>query len=58
MGVETVMRVVGTAQWLEDEALIDVVTAVSGSGPAYFFAFRTMISSESGWAWIGKPPAG
>ncbi len=46
MGVETVMRVVGTAQWLEDEALIDVVTAVSGSGPAYFFAFmEAMISS-------------
>jgi pyrroline-5-carboxylate reductase len=24
-------------QWVEDEALINAVTAVSGSGPAYFF---------------------
>ena len=38
-GVEAVMRVVGTARWLTSESHIDIVTAVSGSGPAYFFAF-------------------
>ncbi|MEE9447745.1 MAG: pyrroline-5-carboxylate reductase dimerization domain-containing protein, partial [Arenicellales bacterium] len=30
-------RAVGSVVWVEDEAQIDVVTAVSGSGPAYFF---------------------
>lgn len=34
---ESVMRAVGAVQWLSDEAQIDAVTAVSGSGPAYFF---------------------
>jgi len=34
---EKVMRSVGTAIWLEDESLMDAVTAISGSGPAYFF---------------------
>lgn len=32
-----IMGAVGLVQWLEDEALINAVTAVSGSGPAYFF---------------------
>ena len=34
---ETIMRAVGIALWVEHEAEIDAVTAVSGSGPAYFF---------------------
>ncbi len=36
---DAIMRAVGTTVWLDDEALIDPVTAVSGSGPAYVFYF-------------------
>lgn len=34
---ESIMRAVGTTLWVDDEAMLDVVTAVSGSGPAYVF---------------------
>lgn len=34
-----VLAAVGKTVWLDDEALIDPVTAVSGSGPAYVFYF-------------------
>lgn len=32
-----VLQAVGATVWVEDEAMIDVVTAISGSGPAYVF---------------------
>ena len=34
---EVLMSAVGTVEWLADERLMDAVTAVSGSGPAYVF---------------------
>ncbi|MCB1760313.1 MAG: pyrroline-5-carboxylate reductase [Gammaproteobacteria bacterium] len=34
---ETVLRAVGLTCWVKDEALMDPVTALSGSGPAYLF---------------------
>jgi len=34
---ETILRAVGLALWVEDEDKIDLVTALSGSGPAYYF---------------------
>lgn len=34
---ESVLRAVGLTCWVEDEQLIDSITALSGSGPAYFF---------------------
>jgi pyrroline-5-carboxylate reductase len=34
---EMILQAVGEIVWLDDEILIDTVTAVSGSGPAYFF---------------------
>ncbi|MES2049696.1 MAG: pyrroline-5-carboxylate reductase [Pseudomonadota bacterium] len=36
---QDIMQAVGSTVWLDDESLIDAVTAVSGSGPAYVFYF-------------------
>jgi pyrroline-5-carboxylate reductase len=36
---ELILRAVGDVVWLADESLLDPVTAVSGSGPAYVFFF-------------------
>ena len=36
---ERILRAVGDVVWVSNEALIDPVTAVSGSGPAYVFYF-------------------
>lgn len=34
---ENILRAVGLALWVDQESQLDAVTAVSGSGPAYFF---------------------
>lgn len=34
---ESILRAVGITVWLDDESQINTVTALSGSGPAYFF---------------------
>jgi pyrroline-5-carboxylate reductase len=34
---ESILRAVGIALWFDEEDKLDAVTAVSGSGPAYFF---------------------
>ncbi len=52
---ESLLRSVGTVVWVSDEALMDAVTAVSGSGPAYFFLM--MEAMEKAAAELGLPPA-
>lgn len=34
---DSLLRAVGVVAWIDDEGLMDAVTAVSGSGPAYVF---------------------
>ena len=34
---ESILRAVGITLWVQDEDQINAVTALSGSGPAYFF---------------------
>ena len=36
---QSILAAVGKTLWLQDEAMLDAVTAISGSGPAYVFYF-------------------
>ncbi|MBT8117575.1 MAG: pyrroline-5-carboxylate reductase [Gammaproteobacteria bacterium] len=42
---ESILRAVGLVIWVEDEAQMDAVTALSGSGPAYFFFFMEALQA-------------
>ena len=42
---QTICNAVGESIWVSEEKLMDVVTAVSGSGPAYVFAFLEAMQS-------------
>ena len=44
---ESILRAVGSVVWIDDEALMDVVTGISGSGPAYFFRFMEAMESAA-----------
>ncbi len=39
LAAERVLQAAGTTLWVEDESMMDAVTAISGSGPAYLFLF-------------------
>ncbi|RKZ82311.1 MAG: pyrroline-5-carboxylate reductase [Gammaproteobacteria bacterium] len=44
---ESILRSVGLALWVDDEVQIDAVTALSGSGPAYFFLVMEAMESAA-----------
>ena len=41
---DAIMKAVGETVWVQTEAEIDAVTAVSGSGPAYFFLLMELMA--------------
>lgn len=44
---ESILRAVGVTVWLADEYLMDAVTALSGSGPAYFFLVMEVLEQAA-----------
>jgi pyrroline-5-carboxylate reductase len=52
---EAIMAACGSTVWAQDERQIDVVTAVSGSGPAYFFLLVECL--EAAGIELGLDPA-
>ena len=40
---DSLLQAIGVVAWVEDEALLDPVTAVSGSGPAYVFLLAELM---------------
>lgn len=44
---ESILRAVGSTLWVDEEAALDAVTAVSGSGPAYFFLFTEALEAAA-----------
>ncbi|HUP91132.1 MAG TPA: pyrroline-5-carboxylate reductase [Solimonas sp.] len=52
---ERILQAAGETVWLESEAQMDAVTALSGSGPAYFFLL-TEVLREAGAA-LGLDPS-
>lgn len=44
---DNILNAVGISAWVDNEQAIDAITALSGSGPAYFFAFMEAMQTEA-----------
>jgi len=51
---EAILGAVGGTVWIESEALMDAVTAVSGSGPAYVFWFIEQLAASGEALGLGE----
>ncbi len=51
---QSLLSAVGEVGWVEDEALIDAATAVSGSGPAYIFLLTECLAQAAREAGINE----
>ena len=51
---QSLLAAIGKVEWIEDEALMDAVTALSGSGPAYVFLLAEALARAGAAA--GLPP--
>jgi pyrroline-5-carboxylate reductase len=54
---DALLAAVGEVIWIEDEALLDPVTAVSGSGPAYVFLLAECLAEAGVEAGLDPPLA-
>lgn len=55
IAVTRLAAMLGSAHWLEDEALFDLVTAVAGSGPAFVYRFAQGLTDAA--VSLGLPQA-
>lgn len=55
--VESVFNSIGSALWVDDESLLHAVTALSGSGPAYFFLMLEALEEAATDAGIASETA-
>ena len=51
---DRLLSATGSVEWIENEALMDAVTAVSGSGPAYVFLLAEALARAA--VEFGLPP--
>jgi pyrroline-5-carboxylate reductase len=51
---EEILAAAGETVWLENESLMDAVTAISGTGPAYYFLMTEALSAAA--RELGLPP--
>lgn len=54
---ENILRAVGIALWVDDEKALDAVTAVSGSGPAYYFLLMEAMEQAALTLGLGEDTA-